>query len=208
MAKTLTLSEQKHLDILDAASDVFMECGFSDASMDAIAERAGVSKRTVYNHFDSKDALFEAITERMIRRFKEEGRVDYDASRSLEEQLRKIANLQAELETNDKFVAMARMLVAGMLASPGSCRDALRRAKSKEDPLIEWVQAAANDGRLKVDSADIAARMFRSTLESMFFWPGITEVLEVPSGTDRAQILDHAVGMFLAYYSNEKTGKQ
>ena len=35
-----------------------MEFGFSNVSMDAIAERAEASKRTVYNHFENKEALF------------------------------------------------------------------------------------------------------------------------------------------------------
>ncbi|UWG95741.1 TetR/AcrR family transcriptional regulator [Dehalobacter sp. DCM] len=35
--------------------------GFSRLSMDEVAKTAGVSKRTVYRHFDSKEALFEAV---------------------------------------------------------------------------------------------------------------------------------------------------
>jgi AcrR family transcriptional regulator len=47
--------------ILYAAKDVFLEMGFERASMDAIAERAGTSKRTLYAHFESKEKLFFAI---------------------------------------------------------------------------------------------------------------------------------------------------
>lgn len=51
----------KRTAILAAASAVFLEQGFASASMDAITRRAGVSKATVYAHFPSKLALFEAI---------------------------------------------------------------------------------------------------------------------------------------------------
>ncbi|WFE77044.1 TetR/AcrR family transcriptional regulator [Roseinatronobacter sp. S2] len=44
--------------ILAAAEDVFLTAGFLGASMDQVAERAGVSKQTIYAHFKSKQALF------------------------------------------------------------------------------------------------------------------------------------------------------
>jgi AcrR family transcriptional regulator len=49
------------VQILDAAYGVFYKEGFSRARMDVIAEAAGVTKRTLYYHFDSKDALLAAV---------------------------------------------------------------------------------------------------------------------------------------------------
>ena len=46
--------------ILRAAGDLFYEDGIRSASMDSIARRAGVTKRTVYHHFRSKDDLIAA----------------------------------------------------------------------------------------------------------------------------------------------------
>lgn len=51
----------KRQDIIDAASRIFLREGFSAASVNDIARRAGVSKRTLYKYFDSKTALFGAI---------------------------------------------------------------------------------------------------------------------------------------------------
>ena len=59
--KKLTRSEEKQLQIIDAAKKVFLEKGFDIASMDMIAAEAGVSKRTVYSHYQSKDKLFASI---------------------------------------------------------------------------------------------------------------------------------------------------
>lgn len=47
--------------ILDAAYDVFADKGFYNATVDEIAQEAGVGKGTVYRHFDSKDNLFQAV---------------------------------------------------------------------------------------------------------------------------------------------------
>jgi len=49
---------------LGAAEVIFLESGYAAASMDAVAARAGVSKATIYVHFQNKRALFEAIVHR------------------------------------------------------------------------------------------------------------------------------------------------
>ena len=53
--------DAKREAILAAAWDVFRECGYPAASMDEITRRAGGSKISVYAHFGSKAALFEAV---------------------------------------------------------------------------------------------------------------------------------------------------
>jgi AcrR family transcriptional regulator len=54
------LSDEKARQILEGAREVFLAQGFDAASMNDIARTAGVSKGTIYFHFESKEALFEA----------------------------------------------------------------------------------------------------------------------------------------------------
>lgn len=49
--------------ILWTAKDVFLEVGFERTSMDVLAARAETSKRTLYAHFENKDALFLAVVD-------------------------------------------------------------------------------------------------------------------------------------------------
>jgi AcrR family transcriptional regulator len=56
--------ERRRPLVLDAAMGVFLERGFEGASMDAIAEAAGVSKPVVYDCFASKGELFKALFQR------------------------------------------------------------------------------------------------------------------------------------------------
>jgi AcrR family transcriptional regulator len=53
--------EEKALQILEGARQVFLSRGFDAASMNDIARAAGVSKGTIYFHFESKETLFEAL---------------------------------------------------------------------------------------------------------------------------------------------------
>ncbi|MBO6949525.1 MAG: TetR/AcrR family transcriptional regulator [Rhodospirillales bacterium] len=57
--------------ILDAAIDVFVQRGYADTRMDEVAEKAGVAKGTVYLHFASKEALFEAVIENALAPIRE-----------------------------------------------------------------------------------------------------------------------------------------
>lgn len=52
---------EKRRAILREARTLFVQHGYDLVSMDIIATAAGVSKRTVYNHFKDKEALFEAV---------------------------------------------------------------------------------------------------------------------------------------------------
>ena len=54
-------SERKRAAIVNAALDLFLREGFARASVDAIAAAAGVSKRTIYNHYQDKESLFLSV---------------------------------------------------------------------------------------------------------------------------------------------------
>lgn len=54
---------KKRQAILQTAKDLFLELGYDGSSMDMIAQQAGVSKLTVYNHFKDKAQLFGAAIE-------------------------------------------------------------------------------------------------------------------------------------------------
>jgi AcrR family transcriptional regulator len=58
-------------EILDAATELFAEHGYSDAVTGALAERLQVGKGTLYRHFPSKRDLFLAAADRVMRRMRE-----------------------------------------------------------------------------------------------------------------------------------------
>ena len=62
-SEVYSLVDEKTNAIVDAAKTTFLARGFDGASMDQIALAAGVSKRTVYNRFRSKEELFGAAIE-------------------------------------------------------------------------------------------------------------------------------------------------
>jgi len=59
--EVLTKGERTQQAVLDAAYSLFLEKGFSATSMRQIAERAGLALGGIYNHFASKDEIFQAL---------------------------------------------------------------------------------------------------------------------------------------------------
>ncbi len=54
-------AEQTRRRILETAYELFYRRGFTRVAVNDIAERAGITKRTLYYHFDSKDELLRAV---------------------------------------------------------------------------------------------------------------------------------------------------
>lgn len=55
------MSKRKRAQIIEAALDTFLELGYKGASMNLVAERAGVIKQTIYSHFQDKQSLFREV---------------------------------------------------------------------------------------------------------------------------------------------------
>ncbi|MCD8490631.1 MAG: TetR/AcrR family transcriptional regulator, partial [Geovibrio sp.] len=54
-------TEIKRLAALEAAAELFLGKGYGSVSMDEIAAKAEISKRTLYNYFPAKDLLFGEV---------------------------------------------------------------------------------------------------------------------------------------------------
>lgn len=193
-----TISEQKREAILAAALNEFGENGFKDTSMDRVSARAGVSKRTVYNHFPSKRALFDAIAEQLVAHAQRGSDLPYDRMRPLEDQLRTIARQVLTMLTSDAFTALARVTLVEVIRSPELGRRTYELFRQRQTGLADWLEAAAQDGRLAIDDPVWAADQFFGLIKSFAFWPQILGGQPAPDVATRERIVDSTVTMFLA----------
>ena len=65
-------AQQRRAQLLDVARALFAERGFEATSIEEIAHRAGVSKPIVYEHFGSKEGIYEVVKDREVQRLIEE----------------------------------------------------------------------------------------------------------------------------------------
>jgi TetR/AcrR family transcriptional regulator, mexJK operon transcriptional repressor len=103
---------EKRAAILNAAKLLFPKLGFEGTSMDAIAAQAGVSKLTVYNHFNDKDTLFvEAVKEKCEQQMPAE-LFDVAPQGPIRNNLMIIAHSFFELITSHESIGLMRMMAA------------------------------------------------------------------------------------------------
>jgi len=200
MEKALTLTEKKRLDILAAAQDEFKEKGFLGASMDSLAKRAEVSKRTVYNHFPSKELLFHNIVKQLCDSSSQAVNIQYQPNKPLDEQLYRAAMSEIQLLGSECFRDLNRIAIVEFIRSPELASSTLDHLGQQKDGLHVWINDAINDGRLKTVEADFAAQQFLGLIKASAFWPQLFLKQAFPSPEQQKMIADDAVLMFLARY--------
>lgn len=115
MEKKATIPiNSKQEQILQGAMKIFLHHGYATTSMDRIAAEAGVSKQTIYSHFQDKEGLFRALIERVtIRRLQAE----YQSESELFQGepvavLSKLANSILRRMEDPEYIAFIRLVIA------------------------------------------------------------------------------------------------
>ena len=195
------LTDRKHSAILEAAVAEFRASGYDATSMDRIAARAGVSKRTVYNHFPSKGQLFIRILEEMFDRGIGGPDLAYRADKPLRPQLLELVRQKLKLLHDPHFVDLARVAIAAGIQRPDLARDMLARLGDREEGLTTWVRAATADRRLKTDDPAFAALQLQGLIKSLAFWPQLSMGQPPLSAAKQKHVAESSVDLFLAYYA-------
>jgi len=196
------LTDRKRTAIVKAAIAEFREHGFAGTSMDRVAAVAEVSKRTVYNHFPSKEELFEAILLHLWDRSHALPAVRYDPARPLQEQLRAVLDTKMCLLDDPSFIALCRVAMAEMMHSPERARAMVARLSEKEEDLPVWIRAAQADGRLRAGvDPQYAAHQLHGMVKAFAFWPQLALGQPPLTAVQREQVLADAVAMFLALHA-------
>lgn len=188
----------KRKAILEAASRAFREEGYESASMDRIAKLAGASKRTVYNHFGSKEALFQAVVEDLFDSAVALKQVTWEPDRSLEDQLADFARAKALIVEDDASLGLIRVVLGVFITQPKLVEEVVARSAQDESTLVAWLRAAHDAGRLCVPNPELAAEMFWAMAAGALFWP---QFMEGPMTAETRELFTReVVQTFLARY--------
>ncbi|KQT64717.1 MULTISPECIES: TetR/AcrR family transcriptional regulator [Pseudomonas] len=194
------LTDRKREAIIQAAISEFRAHGFEITSMDKIAATAGVSKRTVYNHFPSKEELFAEILNQLWARIIAEPSVRYDREQPLHEQLRQMLREKVQMMADENFLTLARVAIAATIHSPERAQNMIERMGEREEGLTVWIRAAQADGRLKPVDPEFAAHQVQGLLKAFAFWPQISLGRAALDPDAQNAVAESALAMFLALY--------
>lgn len=116
--------------IVQGAARVFNERGYASASLELIAEQAGVTRGAMYFHFKAKDALANAVIEEQhrISRIQAEQALS-QAGSALEGMILMTAGLARQLTTDVVVSAGIRLTTDGTASE-----------LSAKDPYLDWLQ--------------------------------------------------------------------
>jgi TetR/AcrR family transcriptional repressor of mexJK operon len=150
--------------ILDAAMETFVERGFDRASVDDIAARAGVAKRTVYNIYGDKEALFRATIQRAIDVAESFTAALAEAAGSIDDpatELPELAERLAGAVLVGPVLGLRRLLTSESRTFPEFALEYRRRAPDAVmQELARTLADADHRGLLRVPDAEVAAEHF------------------------------------------------
>ncbi len=183
-----------------AAIEEFHEFGFAGTSMDRIADRANVSKRTVYNHFESKENLFFAFLGAFFEEEEMECSPKFDPDRPIREQLREMILLDIKNHEDPEAMATARILVSDVVRNPDLAEALYNQVRMFKEHASTWFTAASEAKMLNIDDPEIAAKTLMSMVHGFFFWPQMFLREDLPTGDTRAKVVENILDTFLARY--------
>ncbi|MEN4956743.1 TetR/AcrR family transcriptional regulator [Stenotrophomonas indicatrix] len=195
------LTDRKREAIVRAAVEEFRSAGYEATSMDRIAAVAGVSKRTVYNHFPSKEELFALILEELWQSSVTSVELPYRADQPLDVQLLQLLRQKLDLLGDANFIDLARVAMAEIIHSPERAQAIVCRMGEKESGVSAWIRAAIADGRLRQVDPEFAGHQLQGLVKSFAFWPQVTMGQAPLAQAERTRVAESAVAMFLGFYA-------
>ncbi|MFF7380930.1 TetR/AcrR family transcriptional regulator [Streptomyces massasporeus] len=169
MPTTKTLREgstQKRAAILTAARELFLSDGFDRTSVDAVAARAGVSKRTVYDYFGDKQTLLQAVVDGVgeslvstIRRILDDTLTEPTEAIDLEDVLVTFSmRIATDMLGSAEYATLQRLVRTQFGHLPNGGDNSM--ADAPDEALAERFAAFAAAGLLDVPDARLAADQF------------------------------------------------
>lgn len=191
----------KRAAILEAAKGLFLARGYEGTAMDAVAQLAGVSKLTVYSHFQDKESLFvEAVkascedllpADLFVARF--EG--------PMRSQLLRIARALFRLITSDEAIAVHRIM-SQQLPEDSPLPHLFWEAGPEriQQAFADFLRAEAEAGELQVPDCQVAASQFFALLKGEHHARLLCSCPAPLAGPQLERHLEATVDMFLRAY--------
>jgi AcrR family transcriptional regulator len=170
--------------ILDAARRVVAEVGYVDASMERVAQEAGVAKGTLYLYFESKEALFERAIEDGLDQLMGSTRVALEAKGA------PLDRLRAAVHTGVDHARQNRAFFQAVVAArPTRRRQRGGGLRGYVALLSELLEEGVQSGALRSIEPERTARMLVHGMSGLVA-ESLLDALPFPSDTEVDAMLD------------------
>lgn len=187
--------------MLEAAQHLFGEAGYESVSMELIAKMAGVSKATLYAHFDSKEKLFSAILASEGAHVERSVAIPEVFEGDAEAVLRRFAHDYVRFFVEGRALKTYRLFVCDLHRFPHLVRrfhtSGPMATKARLARLLEQMNER---GALSIDNAELAADHLASLVQGSL--PLDRAIgLPPPAPVELARHVESALGLFLRGYA-------
>ncbi|MGW0763408.1 TetR/AcrR family transcriptional regulator [Streptomyces sp. NPDC002814] len=194
-------SEGKKAAILEAAEALFLAEGYERASVDAIAGRAQVSKRTVYDHFGDKATIFLRVIERAHDAVVATIRSALDEELARGRDLREALTAFGQRVVTQTFPSSDYVTFRRLTSQRWAIPQLAEATRDRPERMLEERFAAlVADGEIRADDPGLAARHFTALTISLAL-----ETLDVRGDAEAAEteilaLIADGVDVFLRAY--------
>lgn len=185
----------KPTQILQGAMQVFLEKGYNGASMDRVAMVAGVSKQTLYSHFQDKEGLFVALVQHLaVDRFQLIfGAQSFD--QDAETVLRSLAQaFLTQVASDQDYLAFMRLLIGESGRFPELGEVFIKNVTSPGHQVLSQFFRSRPD--LQINDPESTAWIFMGTLVSYVLSQQLLQAKNVMP-LDASALVDQLVQMIL-----------
>jgi TetR/AcrR family transcriptional repressor of mexJK operon len=195
---TTDLIDPKRQAILDGATRMFLAHGYRNVSMDKIAQAAPVSKATLYNHFDSKNALLAAVISELCESLLQTMTQATIESDDVESNLTQIATSAVDLIYAEDALAIYRLVVAespdfpelGQLFYQSGPQAALTQ-------LEDYFRRLNESGRFNIADPVFAADAFFSMLKGDLHCRCLLSKTLRPSNEEKKRLVSQVIAFYM-----------
>jgi AcrR family transcriptional regulator len=165
------LPEERPRQILEAALAVFAERGLSAARLEDIAQRAGVSKGTIYLYFANKEELFREVVRNSVIAYIERAEATLTNQADAEQALRDWMTGYWAWLRSPVFPAMHRLVNSEMHTFPDLVAFYATEVIERAHRLVcDIIKRAMEQGRLRQMDPLVAARMLSALFITHALW--------------------------------------
>ena len=181
---------------------MFSELGFERASVDLIASRAGVSKATVYNHFEDKKALFVAAAMKEADEMRAELRACLaEPAGDVEQVLQLIGEKVMRVFLSPSFICLHRHVLAEVARFPEIGREIFERGPIvTHDAIASYLERCHRSGVLRIDDTRPSAVQFVALCQGDLLARARLGILTSPVDEQVRETVRRAVWTFMRAY--------
>ncbi|WP_348628699.1 TetR/AcrR family transcriptional regulator [Methylovirgula sp. 4M-Z18] len=192
---------RKWAQVESVARRLFLEHGFMNTSMDAVARDAMVSKATLYAYFPSKEALFAHLIAQECNEKQERLQILDLNTHDLETALRSFAHDYVRIFLDDDKMAFFRVVSAENARFPALCHLFFEAGPGNNIRRIAtFLDDAKARGLLEFENSCIAATQFVSLVRGEL--PLCTALgIHRPTEDEIAEVIDSGLAVFLRAYA-------